>query len=116
MNNNEETIGDGGGSTVNIGNIDEIICAFLEKIMKEVEFNFEPSDFSDGETVFGPLPTQPLNGTIVKVYLNGVLMKSGLGNDYQLSIDRQTITFEYPIKNTPAKPGRVTVFYVESGL
>lgn len=101
---------------VNLCNIDELIDRFLEKIMKRVRFDFEPGDFVNNETVFGPLPSMPVNGTIVEVYLNGALLKEGQGNDYQLSTDRMTINMEFAVKNTAGKPGRVTVFYVEAGI
>lgn len=97
-----------------IGNLEEVAEAIILALRKEVK---EKLVVTDGSPNLAELQGHPLAETEVQVFYNGQLMDEGAANDYQLSIDRRTITFNYNLINQPPKrPGKILVFYVRSLL
>lgn len=66
---------------------------------------------TNGNPTLPPLLYEPLSGTPLEVYYNGLLMDEGAGNDF--TITGKVITFNYNLKNTPGQPGKIAVFYIQ---
>lgn len=69
---------------------------------------------TDGSPILPPLLHEPLAGTVVEVFYNGVLMDEGGTNDF--TITGKVITFNYNLRNSAPQYGKVAVFYVQDVL
>lgn len=89
-----------------IGTDDLTVSKISAGLLPTEVFDEEPSVTNGSPTV--TLAQTPDAGTL-RLYLNGVRMREGSGNDYTVS--GNTVTFEYNLKNNPGNPDHVQADY-----